>query len=79
MADKAPRRLTAIDLFAGGGGLTVGLKNAGFDVVAAVELNPHAYATYTANHPEVRAYKQDITTVSGESESDPISLDTELA
>ena len=57
--------LTAIDAFAGGGGLTVGLKRAGFRVIAAVELEPHAFATYRANHPEVRCLKQDISTLSG--------------
>lgn len=59
--------LKAIDLFAGGGGLTVGLKRAGFKVVAAVEIEEHAYATYRANHPDVYAVKQDIRTISGES------------
>ena len=57
--------LTAIDIFAGAGGLTVGLKRAGFRVVAAVELDPHSFTTYKANHPEVKCLKQDITTVSG--------------
>ena len=57
--------LTAIDVFAGGGGLTVGLKRAGFRVVAAVELEPHAFSTYKANHPEVKCLKQDIATVAG--------------
>ena len=55
----------AIDVFAGGGGLTVGLKRAGFDVVAAIESEKHAYATYKANHPEVHALKQDVSTVCG--------------
>lgn len=58
---------TAIDIFAGGGGLTVGLKKAGFRVVAAVEIEPHAFSTYKANHPEVRAFKQDVRTVKGKS------------
>ena len=57
--------LTAIDAFAGAGGLSVGLKRAGFSVVAAIELEEHAFATYKANHPEVRCFKQDIATVSG--------------
>lgn len=57
--------LKAIDVFAGGGGLTVGLKRAGFDVVAAIESEKHAYATYKANHPEVRALKQDVSAVCG--------------
>ncbi len=58
--------LTAIDLFAGGGGLTVGLKRAGFEVVSAVEREKHACATYRANHSEVRLLEQDITEVSGD-------------
>ena len=57
--------LKAIDVYAGGGGLTVGLKRTGFKVVAAIENEEHAYATYRANHPEVHALKQDVTTVSG--------------
>ena len=57
--------LTAIDAFAGGGGLTVGLKRAGFRVIAAIELEHHAFTTYKANHPEVRCLKQDIATISG--------------
>ncbi len=56
---------TAFDLFSGAGGLTVGLKRAGFRVVAAVEIDPHSFSTYKANHPEVRCLKQDIGTVPG--------------
>lgn len=63
---------TAIDLFAGPGGLTLGLKDAGFSVVAAVESDPLAVATYRLNHPEVRVRAADIRTV------DPTTLMAEL-
>jgi len=55
----------AIDLFAGGGGLTVGLKRAGFKVIGAIEIEKHAYSTYKVNHPEVTAYRQDIRKIKG--------------
>jgi DNA (cytosine-5)-methyltransferase 1 len=56
---------TAIDLFAGPGGLTLGLKSAGFRVVGAVEVDPLAAATYHHNHPEVVIWREDIRTVRG--------------
>jgi len=57
--------LRAIDVFSGGGGLTVGLKQAGFTVVGAIEIERHASATYRANHRGVPIFEQDVTTVSG--------------
>ena len=54
------RQFTAIDLFAGCGGLSSGLKDAGFRVLAAVENDVDAAASYGANHPEVKLYDVDI-------------------
>ncbi len=56
----------AIDLFAGGGGLSQGLKQAGFTVCAAVEIEPHASATYQANHAETVLFQRDIRKITGE-------------
>ena len=60
------KKMYAVDLFCGGGGLTVGLKQAGFNVVSAVELDYAAASTYQANHPEVKLFVQDIRYIKGE-------------
>jgi len=60
---KRAHKPLAIDLFSGCGGLTQGLKRAGFQVVAAVEIEPKARAIYAANHPEVCLAGTDIRQV----------------
>jgi DNA (cytosine-5)-methyltransferase 1 len=46
---RHPKHLTAIDLFAGCGGLSLGLELAGFKTIAFSELNRHAAATFLVN------------------------------
>ncbi len=57
-------RLTAVDLFCGCGGLTLGLKRAGFLVLGAVDNDPLCIETYRANHPEVSVWEVDIRKLS---------------
>jgi DNA (cytosine-5)-methyltransferase 1 len=56
-------RLTCIDLFAGAGGATEGLRAAGFAVIGAVENDAAAAASYRLNHPVTRLWEQDIRTL----------------
>lgn len=57
------RNPIALDLFCGSGAVTLGLKQAGFDVIGAVDLDAGACRTYRANHPEVRLIEKDIREV----------------
>lgn len=58
------RTFSAVDLFSGCGGLSEGLRNAGFSVKAAVEVEAKAQRTYRLNHPKVRLFEQDIRKLS---------------
>ena len=51
---------TAVDLFSGAGSATAALKSSHFRVVAAVDNDPAACATYRLNHPTVRLFDEDI-------------------
>jgi DNA (cytosine-5)-methyltransferase 1 len=51
---------TAIDLFCGCGGLTLGLKKAGFQVLAGIDNDALSMKTYKANHRRTKAYQGDI-------------------
>jgi DNA (cytosine-5)-methyltransferase 1 len=57
-------KLTALDLFAGAGGMTAGLRDAGVDVIAAAEIDSDSIASYQANHPGVKLLG-DVRTLTG--------------
>lgn len=50
----------AIDLFSGCGGLSEGLKQAGFKVIAGVEVNKNAVKAYRMNHADTVLFEDDI-------------------
>lgn len=66
MASANVQKPKAIDLFCGAGGLTLGLQQAGFEVIGAVEILPVAANTYKKNHPNVDIQISDIRTLSPE-------------
>jgi len=51
---------TVLDLFAGAGGLSQGLEDAGLEVVAASEWDADALTTYAKSHPTAVTYPGDI-------------------
>lgn len=53
-------RFTAFELFAGAGGLSIGLERAGFDVVFANEIESDFAATLKQNHVTTRVINDDI-------------------
>ena len=59
------RRPIAVDLFAGAGGLSLGLEQAGFDVAAAVEIDPVHAAVHSFNFPQTAVITSSVVGVTG--------------
>lgn len=58
-------RPIGIDLFAGAGGLSLGFEQAGFDIAAAVEIDPIHAATHDFNFPRCKTIARSVTKLTG--------------
>lgn len=58
--------LTSIDLFAGCGGLSLGLKRAGITSILASDIDYNCQQTFNANFPEVPFLTKDISLITRE-------------
>lgn len=62
--DDTPRQFTTIELFAGAGGLALGIEQAGFDTLGLVEIDKDAADTLKQNRPNWRVLNEDIAKIS---------------
>ena len=68
----------AIDLYAGCGGLSSGLRDAGFDVRYALDWDRHACLTHAGNFPEAEVACADVRTISAARVRDAAGSDIAL-
>lgn len=58
-------RPIGVDLFAGAGGFSLGFEQAGFDIVAAVEIDPVHCAVHKFNFPQTAVIPRSVEGLSG--------------
>ncbi|MBS2025588.1 MAG: DNA cytosine methyltransferase [Deltaproteobacteria bacterium] len=71
---EALSRPTVLEICAGGGGQALGLESAGFDHLAAVEIEPAACATLQRNRPRWKVIQGDVRTLNGHAYTGAVDL-----
>ena len=59
-------KFNSIDLFSGCGGLSEGLRQAGFETKVAVEIEPKAVLAFKMNHKKTFVFQKDIRKITAE-------------
>ena len=62
-SSSSKARFSAIDLFCGCGGLSLGLRRAGFKVVAGLDNDALSINTFRMNYPRTRLFHDDVSSV----------------
>lgn len=75
MLSKATRNFTSIELFAGAGGLALGLEKAGFDTLAFIEFDKDAADTLKTNRPKWNVIHDDIANISSKNLEDFFNIE----
>lgn len=65
MKKSAKKPHTVIELFAGAGGLALGIEHAGFSALGLIELDGDAAGTLRLNRPKWRVINDDVANLSG--------------
>ena len=66
VAPEIDRRMRLVDIFSGCGGFSLGARQAGFSVVAAIDNDPILAFSYPHNFPYTRMIIKDVTKLDGE-------------
>ena len=66
MKKQDKRKPTAIDLFCGVGGMSLGFQQTGFHLVAAIDIDPIHVECYQKNFPHCRTRIRDVTSLKGQ-------------
>lgn len=78
---KGINKITAIDLFSGAGGFSLGMEQSGINVKVAIEFDSDIAKTYSYNHPDTIMINEDIRNIKV-NEKDPtngkLSLENEI-
>lgn len=71
--NSTKKTYNALDLFCGAGGFSVGMEQAGVNVITSIEFNPQIAETYRYNNPQTHLIVDDIRYVKASSEDVDIS------